>query len=222
MCRMVSLLLALFLVLLPPAGAVFAEEPLVQPRGDEQVALEAGLLANGSTLLSIPLDLGSMDVGAWLMTAGLSPKGIHGWDARLQKYVPLKTIQPGQGFLLARGPGKIMITGRRVTAASVDLLLNKGWNLVGVPYETGLPMGTLSVTLDGKTESYTVAVDKHWVAGMTSLIDGKLAPLNGPTVLLEPWRGYWLYAYQPCLLTLPAFQSEEPAQDLKGKIQNKR
>lgn len=222
MYRMVILLFSLLLVVLSPPTVVLAEESPVQPRNDEQVTLEAGLLANGSTLLSIPLDLGSKDVGAWLVEAGLSPKGMHGWDARLQKYVPLKTVQPGQGFLLARGPGKLQVTGQRVTASAVEVVLNKGYNLVGVPYEARLPLGSLRITVDGKTENYPAAVEKKWIGAMTALVDGKLTPLTEPTAYLEPWRGYWLYAYQPCQLTIPDLLPEATAPDLKGKIQNKR
>ena len=55
---------------------------LTQDSASTLTTLETDLSANGSTLFSIPMDLGSMDVGRWLVKAGLSPMGIHGWSAR--------------------------------------------------------------------------------------------------------------------------------------------
>jgi hypothetical protein len=179
--------------------------PLAQGNVGELVTLQIDLTAKGSTLVSIPLDLESMDVGQWLVGTGLSPKGIHGWDAQTQRYVPLRTIRPGEGFLLARGPGKVSIQGKRIVSDTVELTLNKGWNLLGVPYESGIPLAALRVTLDGKTESYAQAVENKWIGGVSSLMDGASVPISADdNPKLEPWRGYWLYAFQPCLLSMPS------------------
>jgi len=195
----------------------FAESSPEQLQSPEQVTLEAELVASGSTLLSIPLDLDNLDVGAWLVASGISSKGVHGWDARAQKYVPLKTVLPGQGFLLARGPGKLPVSGQRVIAEVVEIPLFKGWNLIGVPFEGGLPLAKLRIALDGNTENFLVAAEKNWVGGVSALVDGKSASLSAETAQLEPWRGYWLYAYQPCQLIFPALEKETKIQGKKRK-----
>ncbi len=185
---------------------------LTQDSASTLTTLETDLSANGSTLISIPMDLGSMDVGQWLVKAGLSPMGIHGWSAREQKYIPLKTLRPGEGFLLARGPGKVSIQGQRIVANSVELPLEKGWNLIGSPYETGIPVVALRINLNGKIKLYKPAVEGKWVGGVHTLIDGQMAPVAvNDSTMLAPWRGYWLYSYQPCTLQIPSAQSTEKA-----------
>jgi hypothetical protein len=188
---------------------------------DETITLEGNLVANGSTLFSLPLDPGSLDVGGWLLAAGLSVKGIHGWDAQTQGYVPLKTIRPGEGFLLARGPGKVSVSGKKLAAESVDLTLRKGWNLIGVPYETGIVLATVRITLEGKTEGYLSAVEKKLVGAVNALVDGRLTPLDA-SARLEPWHGYWFYAYQSCLLNIPSGQVVPKVKPVKGKSPRKR
>ena len=113
----------------------------------------------------------ALDVGAYLVQSGLSSKGLHAWDARAQGYVPLTTLRPGQGFLLAHGPGKVSFTGQRVTTETVELSLSKGWNLIGVPYESGVPLASLRIVLDGKSENYLAAVEKKWAGGINALQD---------------------------------------------------
>jgi hypothetical protein len=216
-----AVLCALFLGVLCPATKGFAASPQVAEQIDEPVTLDAVLSAKGSTLLSFPLDLGDLDVGAWLVAAGVSSRGIHGWDARLQKYVQLKGIRPGQGFLLAHGPGKIPVTGRRLTTPTLEVSLHKGWNVIGVPFETSLPLAALRVVLDGKTENFSAALEKKWIGGVNALVDGNTVPLSPATAALDPWRGYWLYAYQPCQLIIPDVQRESEAKARKGQSSKK-
>ena len=107
-------------------------------------------------------------------------------------------------------------------AAAVELPLGKGWNLVGVPYESALPIAKLRIVLEGKAESFPVAMEKKWVGGVNALVDGRSSALDAQSEQLEPWRGYWLYAYQPCQLIVPALQQEANAQEKKGARTKKR
>jgi len=191
-----------------PIALASAETVVVQDNASAFATLEVDLAASGSSLFSIPLDLGSMDVGQWLEKSGLSPLGIHGWNAQTQTYKPLKSLRPGEGFLLAKGPGKLSIRGQRIVAKSVELPLEKGWNLIGVPYEAGIPVSSLQIKLNGKVKPYNPAAEAKWVGGVNTLINGQMTSvaLTGST-MLEPWRGYWLYAYQACILQIPTPQS---------------
>lgn len=212
-------------LLLSPGLLCAVEVPTGQSQIDQVLALEANLTANGSTLYSLPLDPGSLNIGDWLLATGLSARGMHGWDAQAQKYVPLTSLRPGEGFLLARGPGKVTVTGKKIVADSVQLPLAKGWNLIGIPYETAIALTNLKITLEGKTEPYLPASEKKWVGGVNSLVEGRLLALNSGAVL-EPWRGYWFYAYQPCLLNIPAEQDagkDNPVRgnSVKGKASRK-
>lgn len=220
MRRLALLLLLWGLGLAGGSGA--AEPPPAEAPAAGPVTLEANFAAGSSTLFSVPLDLGGLDLGDYLAKAGLSSKGIHGWDPQAQNYVPLTTIRPGQGFLLARGPGKISFTGHRVAAEAVELVLSKGWNLIAVPYEGGVPLASLRITLEGKTESYLSAVEKKWAGGVNSLFEGKTSALVAETALLEPWRGYWLYAYQPCHLSIPSPETLVKKKPAAGKRPAKR
>lgn len=197
---------------------VAAESPQEFAPAAGPVTVAADFSASSSTLFSIPLELGSLDVGEHLAKAGLSSRGIHGWDARSQSYVPLTTLHPGQGFLLARGPGKISFTGEQVTAETVELALHKGWNLIGVPYQSGVPLAALRIVLDGKSENYLSAVEKKWAGGINVLQDGRnTALVASETTVLEPWRGYWLYVYQPCQLSILSPEALLKVKASKGK-----
>ena len=190
-----------------PIALASAETVVVQDNASAFATLEVDLAASGSSLFSIPLDLGSMDVGRWLEKSGLSPLGIHGWNAQTQTYKPLKILRPGEGFLLAKGPGKVSIRGQKIVAKSVELPLEKGWNLIGVPYEAGIPVSSLQIKLNGKVKPYNPAAEAKWVGGVNTLINGQMisVAVTGST-MLEPWRGYWLYAYQACVLQIPSPQ----------------
>ena len=210
MLRLVIVLLTLLgnLSVCPGAG-VSAEIVTTQDKSDTHTTLEVDWSAQNSTLLSVPLDLGSMDIGRWLENKGLSPLGIHGWNAQTQSYVRLKTLRPGEGFLLAKGPGKVSINGVKIVVNAVDFPLEKGWNLIGVPYETGIPLATLRIKLNNVIKAYRPAAENKWVGGVNTLIDGQMMPVADDSATLEPWRGYWLYAYQPCILQIPAVKSAD-------------
>ncbi|GEM_PF-4180020 len=201
---------------------VAAESPADSLPATGWVTLETNLAAGNSSLFSVPLDLGPLDLGEYLAKAGLSLKGIHGWDARTQSFVALATLRPGQGFLLAHGPGKIAFSGQLVTAAAVEIALDKGWNLIGVPYQSGVPLSALRITVDGKSESYAAAAEMKWTGAVHTLREGKTTALAVETAVLEPWHGYWLYAYQPCQLSIPSPEALTKAKETKGKRSNKR
>jgi hypothetical protein len=201
-----------------------AAAPLPEPgEAAAPVTLQMELAANGATLLSIPLDFGTLDVGQRLEKAGLSPLGIHGWSAKEQRYVPLRMLRPGEGFLLVRrGPSEVPIQGKRIVADTVELPLETGWNLIGVPYETGVPLDSLRIKLNGEVKSFKLATEKKWIGGVNTLIDGQSLPVVADgKALLSPWRGYWLYAYQPCLLQIPSAQTVEKSKG-GGKTSGKR
>jgi hypothetical protein len=215
---MILFMLLLFHLYAASVWADIAETALVQGSVEELVTLEIDLSASNSTLLSIPLDTGTMNVGQWLVAAGLSPRGIHAWNAQEQRYVPLRALRPGEGFLLARGPGKVSVQGRRIVADSVELPLGKGWNLIGVPYETEIPLTALRITVEGKTESYASAAAKKWVGEVKTLINGSPASLAvDKNSKLEPWHGYWFYAYRSCILHIPSLQAIEKSKSKKTK-----
>ena len=186
---------------------------------DGTLVLEGELTAKGATLLSVPLDLGIQDFGRQLVAAGLSPVGIHLWSGLEQNYTPLKRLRPGQGFLVTKSPGKMTFRGLEITAPFVEVALFKGWNLIGVPGEMPIPLAALQVVAGGEILPYAEAAAKRWVGAVNGQIDGVRIPVKADAAgRLEPWHGYWLYAYQPGILRIPTTAPPEKAEPASGGV----
>ena len=76
--------------------------------------------------------------------------------------------------------------------------LHKGWNIIGDPYLTAEPAS--SILVNGKpllSQSSVIAqVTYTWQPGDTAY-----ETMYGSGITLQPYVGYWVYAYTPCMLT---------------------
>ncbi|GBC90827.1 MAG: IPT/TIG domain-containing protein [Armatimonadetes bacterium] len=102
---------------------------------------------------------------------------------------------------------------------SYTIALQQGWNLIANPWTEPLVWNRAAIGVRVNGVSYTLdqAVAQQFVEpylwgwepnpsnsqqGRYRLIyDAQL--LNGIDHQLQPWRGYWIYAHQPCELVLP-------------------
>ena len=85
------------------------------------------------------------------------------------------------------------------------------------PFESGVALASLRIKVDREVKSFKAATEKKWIGAVHALVDGRMMPVasDDKNATLAAWRGYWLYAYQPCLLQIPAALAEEKPS--KGK-----
>jgi peptidoglycan/xylan/chitin deacetylase (PgdA/CDA1 family) len=176
-------------------------------QGSAQVRLLS--LRPGWNLLSLPSVPTSADASDVL--AGLGPHYnlVYAWDSAAQmwhKYDPtappyasdLDELDPKQGFWLnITESGPVLWTLAGIPAASTDITLYPGWNLVGYPAAAarGLPDALIQHGLT--TADYSLIYAYHAADGLNAW---KLYDPQAPSSLtaLGPGWGYWV------MVTIPA------------------
>ncbi|MBU0496444.1 MAG: LamG domain-containing protein, partial [Candidatus Thermoplasmatota archaeon] len=82
---------------------------------------------------------------------------------------------------------------------SWNVLLNVGWNMMSIPLNESIAKENLTVNVDGVNYSWQDAVDNgsvlDFVYGWNASTQVYLA-----VDVLEPGEGYWMYAYESCIL----------------------
>ena len=85
------------------------------------------------------------------------------------------------------------------TSQPFSLSLSTGWNQIGDPFLSVLPVSTL--TVNGVALASSPLVSPTLYRYDTS--SGTYAALSPSTDALQPYAGYWLYARQPVTLMFP-------------------
>ena len=141
-------------------------------------------LKQGWNLISLPLDPGVSTPAEVL--AGTNYMSIWTWDAALKRYVLPEQMVPGRGYwVLVPADTTLSLCGVPVSEYSADV--PAGWSLIGSIVQTG---GVSTVPPD-----VTQATLYAW--------DPVLKKYVSATVV-EPGKGYWLLAFQPCTVTVAA------------------
>jgi C1A family cysteine protease len=91
--------------------------------------------------------------------------------------------------------------GFTVTSASVEIPLYLGWNLVGYPAQTAWPVDEALASIDGMYTQVRTFVAGDPADPWKQYIVGGPAYANDLT-MMEPERGYWIYATEPCTLSV--------------------
>jgi hypothetical protein len=133
------------------------------------------------------------------------------WNPRLGSYTfspnaPANTLKPGRGYWArVKTITELNDLGTTVAAGSkVNVLLLPGWNMIGDPWAT--PAASTSITVFDGTSAYSFA-DAEAQSIINSTIftyqpgDTEYETQSGEKVTLEPYEGYWLYAYKACTLS---------------------
>jgi len=124
-------------------------------------------------------------------------------------YKPLLAVTPGQGFWLyatGGGVGEFTLADRTIygaldgtQAASINIDLKPGWNLVGNPFVYPVYWG--QIQFYNKSQNLALPLDKAVTSGwLTSTFftwnadKVKYDYYSDPQSLLQPWKGYWIRA----------------------------
>ena len=123
---------------------------------------------------------------------------------------PADTVRPGQGYWVRFvSPTILLDVGLHVEpTAAVNIPLTPGWNMVGCPRATAVPMSAVTV-FDAGNVAHTFGD-----AASSGLVENTLFTyqagdtayevVDGTTGTLNAYYGYWVFASQPCTLSLPA------------------
>ncbi|MHC1724877.1 MAG: hypothetical protein AB9866_02445 [Syntrophobacteraceae bacterium] len=106
---------------------------------------------------------------------------------------PVSPVSPGQGYwVISRETRQLSIDSFPLAPSGdpVSVTLTPGWNIVGYPYSSAMPLSRVRV--DGfpiGSQSPTVLVENQawgYHASYFPVLDGTLGDLG-----LEPWNAYW-------------------------------
>ena len=124
---------------------------------------------------------------------------LYSWDRTGQHYDPITVLQPGEGYWCwAYVDCEFFLWSDAVGTGDITNL-KTNWNLMGLPYETTLPVANSHIFYSGTTYTWADAVTNQIVLGFVYGWDR-----NNQIYTLEtsfhPGYGYWMYAYHDCTL----------------------
>ena len=184
---------------------------------------QAFVYAAGLQMISAPFDytgIGSFAsvFGLTAAQASVSPRLVQ-YAPALNSYVfyptaPADTLRLGQGYWI-RFPSAnyLHIPGNSAsTTQPFSIPLQQGWNQIGDPFPLAAPLSTMTVSGTGGTGplASTPAVVQATLYSYNTSTNA-YAALSPATDLLNPYVGYWIFAFQPCTLSVPVPASTPPA-----------
>jgi len=199
--------------LVPPGQdqLLLRDQPVRRPPGLLSIMPAASVpLSTGWNLISIPEELADTDPAAVLGSIYGSYSQVYAYDAcdsadPWKLYDPasstndLTSIDPTKGFWIEMtAPGVLIVDGTLPVNPSIQLCA--GWNLVGYPRDTPLPVRGALTAIAGKYTTvftYDPAVPLDPWLGYLETAPGYANDLD----LMEPGKGYWIYATQATTLT---------------------
>lgn len=187
-------------------------------------AVKRGVFHYGWQLMNVPFDFNDYRVAKVFQLSGAF--GAKYWDPKRNNYFQVDQVKPGQGFWINVGVntwgatqpffltptasivGAVAGSGTQTLTQSIPL--SKGWNMIGNPFVYPIYWGQVLVyssTQGGQTVTLDTALVNKWLS--TTLFSWNPDKFDYDTSssrldLLDPWKGYWVYAYQPITLILRA------------------
>lgn len=168
-------------------------------------------LPAGLSFVSLPLD----STRGWAELLPDSSWQAANWDAAAQRWtvsdvnMPNGTLVAGQGWVLKlTTPAAVAAPGEVVTETSFDLPLQRGWNLVGNPFQNDLVWSPeqFEVLVDGtmagslaEPPTWDLVAPWTWVWGPAAqayqlVIDPVLAPASQPGLVVPRGTACWLWS----------------------------
>lgn len=179
------------------------------------VLTSAHLYPAALQMISAPFDytgLGSFAsvFGLTAAQASVSPRLVQ-YAPLLSSYVfypaaPADTLRLGQGYWI-RFPSAnyLHIPGSPAsTTQPFSIPLQQGWNQIGDPFPIAAPLST--ITVSGSNGSGPLASTPNVVQATLysyNTSSGAYDALSPATDALNPYAGYWIFAAQPCTLSVP-------------------
>jgi hypothetical protein len=140
-----------------------------------------------------------------------APSKLAVWSPSLVQYTlsdGSAALAPGQGYWVRLGQSADLLDAGTPTPTSQPFAvsLQKGWNMIGDPFPSAVSLSGVTVSSSaGKSFSLKDAN----LAGLISVTlysypaGSSAYQTTGEDGSLSPYTGYWVYAFQPCSLSLP-------------------
>jgi hypothetical protein len=127
---------------------------------------------------------------------------IYGWNATNQNYESTDTLEPGEGYwMYAYSDCTLWITTNTSNNDDYITGLLEEWNLVGLPYDSSVSKDNLTVWYNGTDYTWHQAVDNGTI--LSFIYKWYITSQNYvSTEMLDSGNGYWIYAYEACILKL--------------------
>jgi subtilase family serine protease len=180
----------------------------------------AVLYAPGLQMISAPYDYTGIAAfpavfGLTAAQANVSPRLIQ-FSPLINSYVfyptgPADTLRLGQGYWIrfpsASSSGNYLhISGTpALTTQSFSISLQQGWNQIGDPFFLSVPLSSITATA-GTGQSGPLASTPAVVQPTLYSFDtttNAYNALNPASDSLNPYIGYWIFAFQSCTLSVP-------------------
>ncbi|MCX5969933.1 MAG: hypothetical protein NTV14_00185 [Coprothermobacterota bacterium] len=148
-------------------------------------------LVAGWNMISVPLDLAN-PLSKWVFPESWP---IYSWDAANARYSSLRYVPllVGAGYWLkAPSAQTLIISGPPNEAATANIPLWQGWNLIGTPYDVAVSWSTVVVRNGLNTMSLDQAISLGWIKTPLYCWTGaSYQGLSGGGAFL-PLSGYWV------------------------------
>ncbi|MBV9851943.1 MAG: RICIN domain-containing protein [Armatimonadetes bacterium] len=167
--------------------------------------------APGLQMIAVTEDYSGVGfAGAWDAPAG---QRLAVWNLSLPipRYVytpqsPADALRPGQGYWVQLAQTtRLFDTGTPATGGPIPLV--SGWNMIGNPFASAVsPSAVLVKDVAGHQFTFAQANAQALVYSTlyTWPVGATRYQTQGPGGTLLPYQGYWLYAFRPCSLLIPA------------------
>lgn len=160
----------------------------------------------GLQMISSPYNYTGIGDFAAIFGLGYPSARLVAWDAFAAAYVfyptaPANTLTPGIGYWVSFPAAAYPhFDGALVpTTAPFSLSLAAGWNLIGDPFPTAVPLS--SVTANGGPLTASVVSPTLYSYNTAA---GQYVAVSTATGSLQPYAGYWIYTPQPVTLSIPS------------------
>ncbi len=180
--------------------------PLTSPRGIEMVSIPYTFAYSDAQYVF--QDLGTLATGANATVVRWEPStGQYGWfpDA-------ITNIEPGMGFWLLNKAREVVNLPIDATPVPVNqsykVELSPGWNQIGLPFTTSEALNSVTVLgASGNEYSMMEAYNRLILVPTVFEYDPSANDYVWEAALseaeMDPFKGYWILAYQSCTLVFP-------------------
>jgi kumamolisin len=169
---------------------------------------------SGLQMFSVPFTFSNGATPAELLSgmvtsAGYPAYSVAVWKPTADTYElspssPANSIVPGQGYWArfdSSSGGALPAIGTPVTVATYSVSLASGWNMIGNPYLTSVPINSLQVTSNGVSNSFSAAVTAGVLQPILYDYNGTIYVAHTSGDSLNPYDGYWIDSNEACTLT---------------------
>ena len=166
----------------------------------------------GIQFVSTPYDYSALGFNGLFGALGTNRSHVAVWNPLTGAYAldptaPADALRLGVGYWVYLANPTAVTQAGATPPASVQVSLNPAWNQIGVPSTTGIAVSSLMFAgADGIPHTFADATSSTY-----HLVSGTLYSYNGTSyttvtagATLQPWQAYWILAYTPVTMSIPA------------------